>query len=96
MATGPEVGIVMLLQLLLSPLWVWLAFGEAPPTWTIVGGLLLLVTLMGHELAMHRLQATKSSDEITRAASLGPVLHTTQADSVDDEHEAAIGSAQQV
>ena len=83
LATGPEVGIVMLLQLLLSPLWVWLAFGTAPQPWTIAGGLLLLVTLMGHELAVHRLQASTESARSAQSTTStddvghGPVLHTT-------------------
>ena len=55
LAPAAEVGIVMLLQLLLSPLWVWLAFGEVPAFWTIVGGLIIVATLAGHELAMQRL-----------------------------------------
>ena len=68
LATGPEVGIVMLLQLLLSPLWVWLAFGEELPHWTIAGGLLLLFTLAAHELAMHRIQAAEALAAESRTA----------------------------
>ena len=47
-------GIVFLLQVFLSPLWIWLAFGDAPPLWTVLGGLLIFATLIGHELAMYR------------------------------------------
>lgn len=72
LATGPEVGIVMLLQLLLSPLWVWLAFGEELPHWTIAGGLLLLFTLAAHELAMHRIQAAEALAAESRTAGDQP------------------------
>ena len=40
----------MRLEVLLSPLWVFLALGVAPSPWTLTGGALLLATLAGLEL----------------------------------------------
>ncbi len=48
---APEVSLIMLLEAVLGPLWVWLALGEEPPTATFVGGALVLGTLVAHELA---------------------------------------------
>ena len=48
--TAPEVGLIMLLETVLGPLWVWLAIGQIPATQTFVGGLMLLTTLVVHSL----------------------------------------------
>lgn len=58
--TGPrylpaaEVGLLLLLETLLGPLWVWLALGEAPPATTLLGGGIVLATLAWHSLAVGR------------------------------------------
>ena len=73
---------------LLSPLWVWLMFGEALPPWTIAGGLLLLATLAVHELAVHRMQEADASGA-TRATASAPAtalvltVHTSQQPSAE-------------
>jgi len=43
--SAPEVSLVMLLEILLGPLWVWLAMGEEPPRQTVWGGAVILLTL---------------------------------------------------
>lgn len=48
---GAEVGIILLGEQVLSPVWVYLGVGEAPSGWTLGGGSLLILTLAGHELA---------------------------------------------
>ncbi len=48
---APEVSLIMLLEAVLGPLWVWLALAEEPPAATFVGGALVLGTLIAHELA---------------------------------------------
>uniref|UniRef100_A0A7S0ALK0 EamA domain-containing protein n=1 Tax=Pyrodinium bahamense TaxID=73915 RepID=A0A7S0ALK0_9DINO len=48
--SGPEVGLIMLLEVILGPFWVLLAYGDVPPLWTLAGGGLLLLTLAGHEV----------------------------------------------
>lgn len=46
--TSPEVSLFLLLETLLGPLWVWLALGESIPRETLVGGALIVATLLAH------------------------------------------------
>ena len=48
---GAEVGLVLLLEQVLSPLWTFLGVDEVPSKWTLGGGALLIVTLACHEAA---------------------------------------------
>ncbi len=43
-----EVGLFMLLETVLGPLWVWLALGETPGPYTLVGGSIVVATLATH------------------------------------------------
>ena len=45
---APEVALLMLLETVLGPLWVWLVLSEEPPLLTVIGGAVVLVTLAGH------------------------------------------------
>ncbi len=45
---SPEVGLIMQLEAVLGPLWVWLGVGEIPPLTTFIGGAILLATLLVH------------------------------------------------
>lgn len=45
-----EVSLIMLLEAILGPLWVWLTLGEIPRIPTFVGGGLVLATLVAHAL----------------------------------------------
>jgi drug/metabolite transporter (DMT)-like permease len=47
--TAAEIGTFCLLETLLGPLFVYLAYGDAPSTWTLIGGSLLLAVLALHE-----------------------------------------------
>ena len=49
-----EVGLLMLLETALGPLWVWLALGEEPSAETLAGGALILGALIAHSLAALR------------------------------------------
>jgi drug/metabolite transporter (DMT)-like permease len=42
---APEVGLLMLLETLFGPLWVWLAMAEAPTPASLVGGAVIVLTL---------------------------------------------------
>ncbi len=42
---APEVGLMLLLESLLGPIWVWLALGEQPGVRTFIGGAIILTTL---------------------------------------------------
>jgi drug/metabolite transporter (DMT)-like permease len=43
-----EVAMFFLLELILTPLWIWLIFGELPTRQAFIGGLVILFTLLGH------------------------------------------------
>lgn len=45
---APEVSLVLLLEAVLGPYWVWLALGEEPSGRTLVGGTVVLATLTIH------------------------------------------------
>ena len=49
-----QVALLLLLEVLLGPLWVWLRFGDVPTPWTVAGGALLLAVLAAHECAGRR------------------------------------------
>ncbi|TCL72159.1 DMT family transporter [Rhizobium sp. BK251] len=40
-----EAGLIGLLDVVLGPLWVWLAFSETPPTSTVVGAVIILLAV---------------------------------------------------
>lgn len=48
--SGPEVAMFYLLETVLAPVWVWMIFDEVPTTASLVGGAILIVTLVVHSL----------------------------------------------
>ncbi len=55
---APEVSLLLLLETVLGPFWVWLALGEAPGPWALVGGAVVVATLAVHSaLALGRRSA---------------------------------------
>ncbi|MCZ6578255.1 MAG: EamA/RhaT family transporter, partial [Gammaproteobacteria bacterium] len=42
---APEVGLMLLLESILGPVWVWQALGEQPGMRTFIGGAIILSTL---------------------------------------------------
>jgi len=48
--SSTQVALILLLENLLGPLWVYLGFGEVPSVWTFVGGGMLICTLAAHEV----------------------------------------------
>jgi drug/metabolite transporter (DMT)-like permease len=46
-----EVALVLLVENVLGPLWVFLGGYEAPTMWTLIGGVLLILSLATHEVA---------------------------------------------
>ena len=61
-----EVGLVLLGEQILSPVWTFIGVGEAPSSWTLAGGSLLIVTLGAHEAAAlveERREAQKGEEE---------------------------------
>lgn len=61
---APEVSLVLLLEAVLGPLWVWLALGEDPGARTLVGGAIVLTTLAVHSAVL--LSHTDRSNEAGR------------------------------
>jgi drug/metabolite transporter (DMT)-like permease len=45
---APHVTLIMMLEMILGPLWVWFALGEIPGYTTVLGGVLILMTVVGH------------------------------------------------
>jgi drug/metabolite transporter (DMT)-like permease len=43
-----HVTLIMMLEMILGPLWVWLALSEIPGYATVFGGVLILMTVVGH------------------------------------------------
>ena len=48
--SGPEVAMFYLLETVFAPVWVWLIFAEAPSRNSLIGGTILIVTLVAHSL----------------------------------------------
>lgn len=57
---SPEVSLFLLVETLLSTIWVWIFLGEDPPGLTLVGGVIIVATLIIHSWLglrqMNRLQ----------------------------------------
>lgn len=51
-----EVGLVMLLESICGPLWVWLVLKENPGSYTLVGGAVIVITLAIHSIVRSRLE----------------------------------------
>jgi drug/metabolite transporter (DMT)-like permease len=45
-----EVSLIMLLETFLGPFWVWLVLSERPPGETVIGGGVLVTTLIVHAI----------------------------------------------
>ena len=58
--SSPEVGLIVLLETVLGPLWVWLVIHEAPGALALVGGAVVVATLLVHSL-------------LSSAGSCGPI-----------------------
>lgn len=54
--TAPEAGLLMLLETVLGPFWVWLVIGETPARLALAGGAIVVATLVGHSLLSLRQQ----------------------------------------
>lgn len=63
--SGPEVAMFYLLETVLAPVWVWMIFSEAPSRNSLIGGGILIVTLICHSIWQLR-------DGRRRRATLAP------------------------
>lgn len=44
--SAPEVGLIMLMETVLGPLWVWMVVNEAPPPATFIGGCIVIGAIL--------------------------------------------------
>ena len=61
---APEVGLIMLLETLLGPLWVWLVIREVPSIETLIGGAMILAALTWMSIAADPRKPTRYSANI--------------------------------
>jgi len=55
---APEVSLILLIETILGPIWVWMVIGEAPLATTLIAGLLIVGTLVTHTLLALKAQKT--------------------------------------
>jgi len=67
--SGPEVAMFYLLETVLAPIWVWMIFAEVPSNNSLIGGTILIVTLIAHSLWQLR--------QSRRKRPLGALRHPT-------------------
>jgi drug/metabolite transporter (DMT)-like permease len=73
-ANGPrflpsaDVSMFFLLETVLTPIWIWLIFAEAPTRMVLIGGTIVILTLAAHSL--WRLQTTLRSNNETASAGV--------------------------
>lgn len=52
--SAPEVSLIMLLEMVLGPFWVWLVLSEEPSNRTLIGGLLVVVAVLYNAVKTYR------------------------------------------
>jgi len=75
--TGAEVALILLMETVCGPLWVFLRFGDVPSAWTIAGGAVLVVALAIHEvfgMAAASAELGVQKEELLRMANASPVI----------------------
>jgi drug/metabolite transporter (DMT)-like permease len=70
-----EAGLIGLIDVVLGPLWVWLAFGEQPGRSALVGGLLVVVPVLWYLSSARRsgLAALRAVDVERRSTENGVI-----------------------
>jgi drug/metabolite transporter (DMT)-like permease len=61
---APEVAMFFLLEVVLTPIWVWLIFDELPTVQAAIGGAIVFVTLFSHGLWRYLASKQPSEDEL--------------------------------
>lgn len=69
---SPEVSLIMQLEAILGPLWVWLGVGEIPPVATFIGGAIVLATLVIHSLLGLRAYRARQRESGGRMQPVAP------------------------
>jgi drug/metabolite transporter, DME family len=63
MINAAEVALITLLEVVLGPLWVWIAFSESPDAATLLGGMVVLVAVIIQVSGEVRLPVRMSATE---------------------------------
>lgn len=50
--TAPEVGMILMIEAVFAPLWAFGFFGEVPPLASLIGGTIILITILFYALSM--------------------------------------------
>ncbi|MDM8544484.1 DMT family transporter [Desulfococcaceae bacterium HSG9] len=61
---APEVGLILLLETVLGPVWVWFGLGEIPDSATVIGGIAVVSALTIHLLLGYRASSLKHDSVI--------------------------------
>jgi drug/metabolite transporter (DMT)-like permease len=62
---APEVAMFFLLDTMLTPVWIWMIFGELPTPVSLVGGSIVIVTLISHSLWRFRSSGPSTAIELS-------------------------------
>jgi len=98
MIRSAEVSMIMTLETVLGPLFVWLAGFDNPPRFTVYGGIIIIVALLGHEYinlkedGVARAVALKQEQEQERLKGGFVELTALKAPEVDKDLAVAINA----
>lgn len=81
--SAAEIGLISLLETVLSPIWVFLCFGERPPHSTVLGGAILIISVAGHEFASLAADKTESRSDTTKRPLVWQSANVPQQDACD-------------
>jgi len=66
---APQVGLFLLLETVLGPIWIWAILGQAPSAYAMIGGSVVILTLLVHSGLSLR-SSKKAADCAKRSVSL--------------------------
>jgi drug/metabolite transporter (DMT)-like permease len=75
--SSSETGLLVILEAVLGPLWVWVVLGEAPYPLTLAGGAVILSALVFHTLFLNRSAEGGPAPEAVSAPEAGPAPDVT-------------------
>lgn len=61
---APQVGLFLLIETVLGPFWIWAALGEVPTRYALVGGMVVILSLLAHSVVT--LRAVRSAGAQTQ------------------------------
>ena len=59
--SAPEVNLFFLLEVIIGPIWVWMIISEKPSIETIVGGVVIIITIAFHSYSALKKTQIKSN-----------------------------------